>query len=223
MWQLTPNIRGMVKYRQVNLMSDFSHLGMFDLIFCRNVLIYFDQQTKVDLLDRLAQVTAADGYLVLGAAETVVGLTDSFTTVPDTLKIAGTFLIRACRCDGPPPANLACASSPQAAGAGHDEVAAGSAGAGTLMPSARMRSESSACARPGAPCQSRVARRLRATKTRPLGGVFEKLGAEDAAPAVAPGSWPRPRSARAASPRPQTVSTVLAVPTRWRASCAACR
>ena len=83
MWQLTPNIRGMVKYRQVNLISDFSHLGMFDLIFCRNVLIYFDQQTKVDLLDRLAQVTAADGYLVLGAAETVVELTDSFTTVPD--------------------------------------------------------------------------------------------------------------------------------------------
>ena len=83
MWQLVPDIRGMVKYRQVNLMSDFSHLGMFDLIFCRNVLIYFDQQTKVDLLDRLAQVTAADGYLVLGAAETVVGLTDSFTTVPD--------------------------------------------------------------------------------------------------------------------------------------------
>jgi chemotaxis protein methyltransferase CheR len=83
MWQLTPNIRGMVKYQQVNLMSDFSHLGMFDLIFCRNVLIYFDQQTKVDLLDRLAQVTAADGYLVLGAAETVVGLTESFTTVPD--------------------------------------------------------------------------------------------------------------------------------------------
>lgn len=54
MWQLTPNIRGMVKYRQVNLISDFPHLGMFDLIFCRNVLIYFDQQTKVDLLDRLA-------------------------------------------------------------------------------------------------------------------------------------------------------------------------
>jgi len=73
MWQLAPDIRGMVKYRQVNLISDFSHLGMFDLIFCRNVLIYFDQQTKVDLLDRLAQVTAADGYLVLGAAKTVWG------------------------------------------------------------------------------------------------------------------------------------------------------
>jgi chemotaxis protein methyltransferase CheR len=67
----------------LNLMSDFAHLGMFDLVFCRNVLIYFDQRTKVDLLDRLAQVIAPDGYLVLGAAETVVGLTDSFTIVPE--------------------------------------------------------------------------------------------------------------------------------------------
>jgi chemotaxis protein methyltransferase CheR len=83
MWRLAPDIRGMVKYRQLNLLSDFSYLGMFDLIFCRNVLIYFDQQTKIELLDRLAQVIAGDGYLVLGAAETVVGLTDSFTTVPD--------------------------------------------------------------------------------------------------------------------------------------------
>jgi chemotaxis protein methyltransferase CheR len=83
MWQLVPDVRGMVKYRQLNLMSDFAHLGMFDLVFCRNVLIYFDQRTKVDLLDRLAQVIAPDGYLVLGAAETVVGLTDSFTIVPE--------------------------------------------------------------------------------------------------------------------------------------------
>ena len=58
-------------------------MGIFDLIFCRNVLIYFDQQTKVDVLDRLAWVTASDGYLVLGAAETVVGLTDSFKVVGD--------------------------------------------------------------------------------------------------------------------------------------------
>ena len=83
MWQLVPDVRGMVKYRQLNLMSDFAHLGMFDLVFCRNVLIYFDQQTKVDLLDRLALVIAPEGYLVLGAAETVVGLTDSFTIVPE--------------------------------------------------------------------------------------------------------------------------------------------
>jgi chemotaxis protein methyltransferase CheR len=83
MWQIAADIRAMVQYRPLNLLGEFSHLGAFDLVFCRNVLIYFDQQTKVDLLDRLAQVTAADGYLMLGAAETVVGLTDSFTTVPD--------------------------------------------------------------------------------------------------------------------------------------------
>jgi chemotaxis protein methyltransferase CheR len=80
-WQVAPEIRAMVNYRQINLLSDFSRLGTFDLIFCRNVLIYFDQQTKIDVLERLAQAIASDGYLVLGAAETVVGLTDSFKVV----------------------------------------------------------------------------------------------------------------------------------------------
>ena len=84
MWQITPEIRAMVKYRQFNLLSDFSDLGTFDLIFCRNVLIYFDQETKVNVLDRLAEVIAGDGYLVLGAAETVVGLTDSFKVCPQS-------------------------------------------------------------------------------------------------------------------------------------------
>ncbi|MGH6671440.1 MAG: CheR family methyltransferase [Xanthobacteraceae bacterium] len=82
-WQIGPDIRAMVKYRQLNLLSDFSTLGIFDLVFCRNVLIYFDQQTKVDVLNRLARVTASDGFLVLGAAETVVGLTDSFRVFGD--------------------------------------------------------------------------------------------------------------------------------------------
>jgi chemotaxis protein methyltransferase CheR len=81
LWEIAPELRAMVKYRQHNLLSDFSHLGVFDLIFCRNVLIYFDPATKVDVLDRLARATAGDGYLVLGAAETVVGLTDSFKVV----------------------------------------------------------------------------------------------------------------------------------------------
>jgi chemotaxis protein methyltransferase CheR len=80
-WEIAPEIRAMVKFRQLNLLSDFSHLGMFDLIFCRNVLIYFDPQTKVEVLDRLALATTSDGYLVLGAAETVVGLTESFKVV----------------------------------------------------------------------------------------------------------------------------------------------
>ena len=73
----------MVQYRQLNLLADFTQLGAFDIVFCRNVLIYFDQETKTDVLNRLARVTARDGYLVLGAAETVVGLTDRFKIVPD--------------------------------------------------------------------------------------------------------------------------------------------
>jgi chemotaxis protein methyltransferase CheR len=83
LWQIAPELRAMVKYRQLNLLADFSQLGLFDLVLCRNVLIYFDQETKIDVLNRLARVTASDGYLVLGAAETVVGLTDRFKMVAD--------------------------------------------------------------------------------------------------------------------------------------------
>ena len=83
MWQLAPEIRAMVKFRQLNLLADFSGLGVFDLIFCRNVLIYFDQETKISVLNRLGSALAGDGYLVLGAAETVVGLTDRFRSVPE--------------------------------------------------------------------------------------------------------------------------------------------
>jgi chemotaxis protein methyltransferase CheR len=83
LWQIVPEIRAMVKYRQLNLLHDFTELGHFDLIFCRNVLIYFDQPTKSDMLNRLGRIIASDGYLVLGAAETVVGLTDAFKTLAD--------------------------------------------------------------------------------------------------------------------------------------------
>ena len=82
-WQIAPELRAMVRYRQLNLLTDFSQLGMFDVVFCRNVLIYFDAETKTDVLNRLAKVTASDGYLVLGAAETVVGLTDRFKMLAD--------------------------------------------------------------------------------------------------------------------------------------------
>ena len=83
MWQIAPEIRAMVQYRPLNLLRDFSNLGVFDVVFCRNVLIYFDQETKIGVLDRLARVVAPDGFLVLGAAETVVGLTDAFKTIAD--------------------------------------------------------------------------------------------------------------------------------------------
>lgn len=83
-WQIAPAIRSMVQFRPFNLLTgDFSRLGVFDLVVCRNVLIYFDQPAKSDVLDRLARITASDGYLILGAAETTIGLTQSFKTNPE--------------------------------------------------------------------------------------------------------------------------------------------
>jgi chemotaxis protein methyltransferase CheR len=73
----------MVQHRQLNLLQDFSHLGMFDVVFCRNVLIYFDQDTKAGIFERLARVVEGDGFLVLGAAESVVGISDAFKPYPD--------------------------------------------------------------------------------------------------------------------------------------------
>jgi chemotaxis protein methyltransferase CheR len=84
MWQISPEIRAMVKFQQLNLLNEFGHLGGFDMIFCRNVLIYFDQETKIALFDRLSRALAPDGYLALGTAETVVGLTDKFRMLPDS-------------------------------------------------------------------------------------------------------------------------------------------
>jgi chemotaxis protein methyltransferase CheR len=82
-WQVAPEIRAMVQFRPLNLLNDFSSLGTFDLVFCRNVLIYFDQETKIGVLNRLARQMPSDGFLVLGAAETVVGLTDAFKPMAD--------------------------------------------------------------------------------------------------------------------------------------------
>ena len=82
-WQLAPELRSMVQFRSLNLLNDFSPLGTFDIVFCRNVLIYFDQDNKVAVLNRIARQMADDGFLVLGAAETVIGLTDAFKPLAD--------------------------------------------------------------------------------------------------------------------------------------------
>ncbi|MBD8909552.1 CheR family methyltransferase [Methylorubrum zatmanii] len=80
-WRLNPAITGMVSFKPLNLLQPFEHLGQFDIVYCRNVLIYFDAPTKTDVLDRIAKVLTPDGAVLLGAAETVIGLTDSL--VPD--------------------------------------------------------------------------------------------------------------------------------------------
>ena len=82
-WQIAAEIRAMVQFRTLNLLKDFAALGTFDIIFCRNVLIYFDQATKIGVLNRMARQIPADGFLSLGAAETVVGLTDAFKPMAD--------------------------------------------------------------------------------------------------------------------------------------------
>lgn len=83
LWQLNADIRAMVQHRQLNLLQDFGYLGTFDVIFCRNVLIYFDQETKVGIFDRLAKMVEPDGFMVLGAAESVVGISDAFKPHPE--------------------------------------------------------------------------------------------------------------------------------------------
>lgn len=80
-WQLSEKIRRMVTFREFNLLQDPRALGNFDIVFCRNVLIYFDQETKRKVLEGVARQLAPDGYLYLGGAETVISITDKFQPV----------------------------------------------------------------------------------------------------------------------------------------------
>ena len=88
-WQLKPALRAMVDYRRHNLLTDPPPSGRFDLIFCRNVLIYFDQATKQRALNGLLRVLAPDGRLMLGAAETVLGLGSDLVPVPGLSGVYG--------------------------------------------------------------------------------------------------------------------------------------
>ena len=78
MWQVDASIRAIVKFRQHNLLGTATWLGSFDVVFCRNVLIYFDQPTKRLVLERISRIIPADGFLFLGGAETVLGVTEAF-------------------------------------------------------------------------------------------------------------------------------------------------
>jgi chemotaxis protein methyltransferase CheR len=82
-WQVDAAIRSMVAYRPFNLLDDLASLGRFDVIFCRNVLIYFDQPTKAKVLDAMSRQLAPDGHLYLGGAETVLGITDKLQPLPE--------------------------------------------------------------------------------------------------------------------------------------------
>src|SRR5690606_11553862 len=63
LWEISPKLRARVQFRPINLLRDFTPLGTFDIIFCRNVLIYFDESAKIDVLTRLSGSLAQDGFL----------------------------------------------------------------------------------------------------------------------------------------------------------------
>jgi len=81
-WQIKPEIRGMVQYKELNLLHDLKVLGNLDIVFCRNVLIYFDQATKGKILENISKFIPNDGMLFLGGAETVLGISDKFKPLP---------------------------------------------------------------------------------------------------------------------------------------------
>jgi chemotaxis protein methyltransferase CheR len=87
-WKISEHLRSRVQFAEFNLLTDFAPLGQFDVIFCRNVLIYFDVAAKSDVLNRMAKALAPDGFFVMGAAETVIGLTDALVPHPEHRSIS---------------------------------------------------------------------------------------------------------------------------------------
>ena len=82
-WQVSKILKDMIQYKEYNLLDDLKPLGSFDIVFCRNVLIYFDQETKSKILDKICGLMPDDGLLFLGGAETVLGISDKFKPVPN--------------------------------------------------------------------------------------------------------------------------------------------
>jgi len=88
-WRIKNELRGNIHFRPANLLEDFSALGTFDIILCRNVLIYFDQPTKTRILHAMSRRLAGDGTLLLGGAESVLGLCDAFSGVSGLRGVYG--------------------------------------------------------------------------------------------------------------------------------------
>lgn len=80
-WEIKPEIRTRVTFRELNLMQSYAALGKFDIVFCRNVLIYFSSELKKDILTRIAQSMNPRGYLFLGGSESPTSYVDMFEMV----------------------------------------------------------------------------------------------------------------------------------------------
>ncbi len=87
-WVVKPEIKNRVSFRELNLANSYSSLGRFDIIFCRNVLIYFSSELKTDILNRIGDTLNPGGYLILGGSESPSSYTDHFDMVRFTQGVA---------------------------------------------------------------------------------------------------------------------------------------
>lgn len=92
-WQISEKLRSMVRFRNFNLLGDpttqSTGLQSLDLIFCRNVLIYFDEVTRRQVFSGMAKIMKPGGFLCLGGAETVIGISDAFRILPGERGLFG--------------------------------------------------------------------------------------------------------------------------------------
>ena len=106
-WAVKPALKESITFKTANLLSDINHLGQFDIVFCRNVLIYFDVPTKAKVLSAIKGVVKQDGILFLGGAETVIGISEAFKPLADIRGVyvrADSSFIADKKAPAPPPA-----------------------------------------------------------------------------------------------------------------------
>ncbi|MEA2103015.1 MAG: protein-glutamate O-methyltransferase CheR, partial [Thermodesulfobacteriota bacterium] len=77
-WKVKDEIRAMASFKKLNLMEPFSGLGKFDIIFCRNVAIYFSLEDRKKLFNKIADMLEPDGFLIIGSTESLTGISDRF-------------------------------------------------------------------------------------------------------------------------------------------------
>ena len=81
-WQVKPLLKEGVKFETFNLMDEYTRLGLFDVIYCRNVLIYFYKPTKSAIFEKMRKIINPEGFFALGSSETIMGITEKFTQFP---------------------------------------------------------------------------------------------------------------------------------------------
>jgi len=83
LWEIQPAAKTPVKFMAMNLLDSYALLGRFDIVFCRNVLIYFDDKGKSQVLDKLSNALNPPGFLMLGGAETILSLSNKYTLMDE--------------------------------------------------------------------------------------------------------------------------------------------